>query len=282
LDDLRFVDADGIAVLPFEIEHANSSEALPLLWLRVPRIDAASDQDFVWLYYGNATPGGAGANPTAVWDNTYLLVQHFAAASPTSSSNIPLNLTTFNVSRGDGLLGGDAALFDRNAYLRINDATVLHPPTMTITAWARKDAIQGTAAVIARSNTAVPTSNDVGIFLGPGECTIEYLRGGAPFAASIGCATGANLHMQALVFDTNATRAYSDGISLFDISSSDPLAQSLRPITVGADINDGSTTPNVGFFQGSIDEVRIANVARSAAWLDAELAIGNGTFVVVE
>ncbi|HPH66468.1 MAG TPA: DUF2341 domain-containing protein [Kofleriaceae bacterium] len=282
LDDVRFIEADGSTELPYEIERSVSRAAPPLLWLRVPRIDAATDQDFVWLYYGNANPGGPGANPTAVWDSSYLLVQHFGAGSAASSSNVPLNLTVFNITRSDGLLAGDAALFDRNAYVRIDDNAALHPSAMTITAWARKDESQGMAAIVARSNAVVPTSNDVGLFLGNGECTIEYLRGTAPFNASIGCATDASLHMHALVIGPDATRAYSDGISLFDITSTDPLAQSERPITVGADINDGSTTPNVGFFQGLIDEVRIANVARTAAWLDAELAIGNGTFVVVE
>ncbi|MBD3291327.1 MAG: DUF2341 domain-containing protein, partial [Armatimonadia bacterium] len=50
--DLRFVDADTAEVLDYEIERWTSG-GTSYVWVKVPRIDAGSIDDRIWLYYGN-------------------------------------------------------------------------------------------------------------------------------------------------------------------------------------------------------------------------------------
>ena len=67
--DLRFVDADHSTLLDHEIEAWNPGGE-SIVWVRVPQIDAASANDFVWMYYGS--PAAADLqNPAGVWQNGY-------------------------------------------------------------------------------------------------------------------------------------------------------------------------------------------------------------------
>ena len=51
-EDLRFFDANGTA-LSYDIEQWNESGD-SYVWVRVPKIDAGSTTDSIWMYYGNA------------------------------------------------------------------------------------------------------------------------------------------------------------------------------------------------------------------------------------
>jgi Concanavalin A-like lectin/glucanases superfamily/Domain of unknown function (DUF2341) len=74
--DLRFVDGDGSTLLSHEIELWSPGKE-STLWVRVPRIDAASAEDHIWLYYDN--PAAEGVEETAaVWRERYAGVYHFS------------------------------------------------------------------------------------------------------------------------------------------------------------------------------------------------------------
>ena len=51
--DLRFLDADGVTLLAYEIEEWNEG-GTSYVWVKVPQIDT-SGTDSIWLYYGNET-----------------------------------------------------------------------------------------------------------------------------------------------------------------------------------------------------------------------------------
>ncbi len=76
--DLRFVDADDTTPLAHEIEKWDES-GNSSVWVRVPLVDA-SNNDFIWVYYGNPTIGD-GQNPTGVWDADFKLVHHLKETS---------------------------------------------------------------------------------------------------------------------------------------------------------------------------------------------------------
>ncbi|MEQ1503810.1 MAG: DUF2341 domain-containing protein, partial [Myxococcota bacterium] len=64
-DEIRFVDADGVTVLPAERDGATVG-GVSRWWVRVPRIDARSTTDVVWMYYDNPAAEQA-SDPPAVW-----------------------------------------------------------------------------------------------------------------------------------------------------------------------------------------------------------------------
>ena len=55
-EDLRFTDPDG-ALLKYEIEVWDEL-GTSYVWVKVPEIDASSNSDFIWMYYGK-TGGGS-------------------------------------------------------------------------------------------------------------------------------------------------------------------------------------------------------------------------------
>jgi hypothetical protein len=70
--DIQFRDADG-STLPHEIESWNPGE-ISVLWVRVPSIDAGSNDDHIFMYYGNPD-AVVEQNPDAVWAD-YRAVYH--------------------------------------------------------------------------------------------------------------------------------------------------------------------------------------------------------------
>jgi hypothetical protein len=72
--DLRFFDDDGSTPLPYEIEEWNEA-GTSYVWVKVPQIDANSDTDFIWMYYGDPTAVDD-QDPPGVWTAGYVAVWH--------------------------------------------------------------------------------------------------------------------------------------------------------------------------------------------------------------
>ena len=73
--DLCFIDSDGSTELNYEIEDWDTSGS-SYVWVNVTGIDGSTTTDHIWMYYGNSA-ASPGENPTGVWDENYLMVQHF-------------------------------------------------------------------------------------------------------------------------------------------------------------------------------------------------------------
>ena len=75
--DVRFVDADGATELDYEIERFDDAGE-SFLWVRVPTIDANSDADYMYMYYGNPEAGEAPVD-RGVWQPAgYMGVYHLS------------------------------------------------------------------------------------------------------------------------------------------------------------------------------------------------------------
>src|SRR5688500_3404758 len=70
---LRFVDADGVTALAHDVERWDDG-GVSWIWVRVPRIDALSGDDHVWLYYDN--PAATTAEDAASTWEAFLAVYH--------------------------------------------------------------------------------------------------------------------------------------------------------------------------------------------------------------
>ncbi len=72
--DIRFVDADGLTELPYEIENWNESGE-SIVWVKVPKIDKNSKTDHIWMYYDNPLASD-NSTTTGTWNSNYVIVQH--------------------------------------------------------------------------------------------------------------------------------------------------------------------------------------------------------------
>ncbi len=113
--DLRFVDADDATELLYDVERWNPGGE-SLIWVRVPRIDAQSDTDTIWMYYGNpaAPPGDDGA--AAYVSAVQRLVWHFDANPPVNTID-GLASSNSGSTRVNGLVGKARQFDGSNDYL---------------------------------------------------------------------------------------------------------------------------------------------------------------------
>lgn len=71
--NLRFFEDDNKTPLPYEVESWDGNGD-SYVWVKVPKIDAGSKEDNIWIYYGGESIKTQA--PSAVWDSNYEMVHH--------------------------------------------------------------------------------------------------------------------------------------------------------------------------------------------------------------
>ncbi|HZM05718.1 MAG TPA: DUF2341 domain-containing protein [Candidatus Saccharimonadales bacterium] len=70
--DLRFTDASGTTMLPYEIDEWNNN-GVSTIWVEIPLLNGTN----IWAYWGNSSPTNVPPAPTNVWLNAgYQIVYH--------------------------------------------------------------------------------------------------------------------------------------------------------------------------------------------------------------
>ncbi|MGH7410861.1 MAG: DUF2341 domain-containing protein, partial [Candidatus Methylomirabilis sp.] len=270
--DLRFTDSDGVTLLAHEIEKWDAA-GTSIVWVKVPQIDASSTTDHIYMYYGNATAPD-GQDPGQVWSNGYAGVWHLGEASNTTRQDSTCNnndvADTTNVAGVTGKIAG-AADFVPTDYLEISDAaqTGLEPTTaFTLEAWAKSNSTITNQSVLSKHTS---TSNQRQWVLRWSDdrhsllVSYDGLADNTYNSSGVTLGTGTWYYLLVVYNSPNAD-FYLDG-----------TYKNTRATLGGAPFN-GTGPFNIGSrasgstqaFNGSIDEARVSNVARSAAWISAQ------------
>jgi hypothetical protein len=279
-DDVRFVDADGVTVLPYEIERWVSPGSSSV-WVRVPRIDGGSTSDHIWLYY--ASPGAQpGQDATAVWAG-FAGVYHLSgdpnAASIPDSTGAENGTPQGNLSGGDQVAGRVAGAFnlDGNDFVQLADsidAFDLAPGTArTVETWfltATKDRHLLSQEASCRGwSVAITATGSVA-----GRLFLDPDNSGCPAAevdilpSPLATYADGNWHQAVVVYDRPAgsMRLHMDGAEVATMGIDNTIE--------GAGFYNriGTNYDNTKGLDGRIDEVRVSTVARSGAWIAAQYA----------
>jgi len=273
--DIRFIDADDSTLLPHEIETWNEAGS-SYVWVKVPQIDASSNSDFIWMYYGNPTAAdGQDANNT--WEPNYRGVWHLkedpVVAGPggmiDSSGTGNHGTDEVNPVQTPGQINGSLAFdggSERDVFIPHN-ASLQLATNMTVSGWARTVSADGQARLIVAKWDFPGSANywlgkldastmAFGVDGGPNaNCPLTFVNNGA-------------WHHVVGVADAVAgqIRIYVDGVERGSNPSYDGISE-----TGISDVRIGRS-PDVLLqdWDGGIDEVRVEAVARSAAWLRAQ------------
>ena len=263
--DLRFIDADGTTALPYEIEQWNPG-GTSVVWVLVPQIDAGSTTDFIWMYFGNPAATD-GQNLAGIWSSSYRGVWH---------------LTSFTDSTGKGhtgtnqgsttetapLIGGALHFNGTSQRVEIAQATDLsftQSNAFTLTAWVKLDAAsRAWRGIVTKSRSAYPW---YGLWL---DTSSRFIAGG-PYNVNGSTAPVSQWVHLAIVQDGSTRRLYVNGVQA--ASGSSQYANGSGPLWIGGAAGVSE------YFQGAIDEVRIAGVARTADWMAAEYLSEQDGFV---
>jgi hypothetical protein len=279
--DLMFVDSDERTVLPHEIERWVPG-GTSVVWVRVPRIPAHTDSDFIWMAYGSARTVTT-QNRAGVWDRAFVGVWHLAETAGTravdsSASRLDGVYTSGPSLNQTGPVLDGAVGFDGN-----DDRVVLGlvdiPPLagqdgLTLEAVARK-ANQGPqdGRLVSKANgsndenhwwmlsTLAPSAGDASFRL---RLRLKLDGSTQTFATDAEPVVADTWFHVAATYDGQAVRIYHDG----GLVQTWP-AQGAVSLDGAIQAAIGSNPNNYGTWGGSIADVRISRVARSAAWLSA-------------
>jgi hypothetical protein len=271
--DIRFVDADGETQLAHEIEAWNPG-GQSFIWVRVPKIDGGSKTDFIWLYHGNPA-AAAGQDSLGVWHESYVAVWHLHKDFEDSTSN-KQHAKNFGSTDAAGVIAHGQAFSGQGQYIDTNNTRDLS--SFTLMVWARGE--------------SAPDSDDVN---GPllreenyqicwdhaapyPRAAVSYQHPDATWrAAQLGTLSAGTWYLLSATLEQGTLTAYVDGKQTGIVHGATPVS-SAHTAKIGRHAVK-SVVP-VNFFEGLVDEVRIADVARSSGWIAAQHASMTDAFVV--
>jgi len=274
--DIRFYDADGTTPLSYEIESWNASTKQAYIWVKVPQIDQSSSSDSIWMEYGN--PAAADAqSPSAVWNSGFQAVWHMDETSGTAVGDSTGN--GWNGTATSGVLrnsvtkinGADRYPDSANNYTKVKTGNIIGTGTdVTFESWVYVSA----SADYDRVFTHGASDRELQIVWTSGQLNVARFDGTATPVPqkAVSVSSGTWVHF-AWVFDGTTESLYVNGVP----------GTSRTPAYFSAASSDGnyiaSRNSSNSFFNGSLDEMRISSVVRSANWINAQYAAMTDTFI---
>ncbi|MBW2171800.1 MAG: DUF2341 domain-containing protein, partial [Deltaproteobacteria bacterium] len=277
--------SDGTTQCYVEIEKWDHATEQAWLWVKVPSISSGADTDLC-LYYDVDQPdnttyvGDTGSTPAQnVWDSNFAMVQHLHEApangvtghiDSTSNPNdgTPQNFDGTPTSTTDGTGKVDGAdVFDGvDDTVEITDDNTLDVTNITVAAWIKRSTIGVSQGILAKeSQYKLGISQDklLGAF---DNGTWQWCDN-----LSTGTISQDTWTHVAITYDNNGYIYYIDGQAS---GSGTDITGSLNTggtNSVGIGRYDSSGNK---YMDGTIDEVRISNSARPAAWIKASYESG--------
>jgi uncharacterized repeat protein (TIGR01451 family) len=275
--DLRFYDADGTTPLSHEIESWDVSAQQAHIWVRVPKIDRNSNTDSIWMHYGNPALADV-QKPADVWSDNFRAVWHMdetAGAAVADSTGNGWNGIATAVARDTAGKVDGADEYADNAYTTVAKPGAIISATspFTFETWVNV----GAADAYDRIFTQDTPSGQLQIVLDSGRLHVARYDGTADYGIVKGAApvtSGTWTHF-AWVFDGSADTLYINGTpaSTTTTFGSTALGDTYNYI--------GALDKSKNYFDGKLDEMRLAATARSAAWISAQYASMNGAFATL-
>jgi len=262
--DIRFIAGDDKTPLAFHIESWDPTSGMAFIWVKVPVL-APGTSDTVYMYYGNpAAP--AASDSGATFDVNQVLVWHFPGLPVEDATSYANRPTTATAAANPGSVIGAGVRFNGAESIQLTGSStvrLLPDRGLTISAWVNiPESPQADAVLVELADPAGPYVR-LGIDgLAPyvrvndGIAAVETERAASLLPGSWGLVTA--------VISTNRVALYLDGREVSGIDSQ--FAETGGTLTVGGSATGGS------FFTGQLDELTIANTARSSDWIKAQFA----------
>ena len=285
--DIAFFDSTNSTQFNHEVESYNATSGELWAWVNVTSVTSGSDTVF-YMYYGDSDGGyEVGYNPEDVWDSNYVFVGHCADTDDwlgDSTSNGVNFVENGNPSgyqaTGIASYGVDGDGVDD--YFTNNTLDVTGYAEMMVEVWYKSPSYSADDKIYlfgSRWNTA-PEDVRFGYkegATGTGDTGCDYTwddsvdEGGQDYNHD----ADTNWHYYVTSIDANShvygyrdkVRTLTDSSVNFDFGNMDNLHG------IGARSYHGSPLP----FRGILDEVRISDLDRSHAWLNATFDSINGT-----
>ena len=265
-DDILFVDLDN-QTLDHEIEYFdnnyNSTHAYLVAWIRISQLSNVENTTII-MYYGNPTIDNQ-ENPSGVWNSGYCGVWHLDSLTDSSPYSNNGQVIGSSVEQIAGI-SGFGAKFDGETYISIPNSNSLQiTGELTIEAWVQIEGLSGDYMGIAGKLDDTDdngyalvrhSDNRFRFWIGDGTMTS---------ADSDSTYTDSDWHHIVGVINNGLNTLYVDGELQADMDTR-TLVDSNEIAHIGRQYYNYESR----FWNGSIDEVRVSNVSKSAEWIKTE------------
>lgn len=259
--DLRFIAEDDKTPLAFHIEKFDPVNELGLVWVRVPKLQPGNKTQHVWLYSGNEN-GAAAGDAKGSYDVNQIGAWHFAetAGAPQDSTGYANHARPFEGGRIAGAAIGGGVSFNGETSLVIpaSPSLKIGPAAgFTVSAWV-KPTQPGQNSVIFSQQEG---ESSIVLALAEGKLVASVDDGGVSLVSTpeVNLPTGQWHHVALSVGEDTAL--YVNGQKVAESAARCP--------DMGGEITVGRG------FQGEMDELNLANLARNTDWIKAA-ALGQG------
>jgi len=261
-DDIRFYDEDETTLLSHEIEKWNESGD-SFIWVKVPIIENGSNTDHIWMYYNCLDT--VNEDPSNTWDSNFVMVHHLEENSgnhsdSTSNNNSAINSSLAIQGGNIGRVDGADKLDGINDFIEINDSDTLDiTEKITIEIWIKPTSSSIISDIVRKETSAIGYA----IF----QYSDDYVYFELWDGGTVWVATPLSINEWNYIVATYDKNEPSNNIKIYKNGSlgenytwADSIGINDQSLYIGA---GGPTESN---FNGTIDEVRISNISRSANW----------------
>jgi len=192
----------------------------------------------------------------------------------TSNSNDGVKTAANEPIEADGKIAKAQNFDGTNDLISASHSTSLNiTGVFTVSAWLKLDAyVAGKVPNVAAKNTDL-TGYGLWLFDSPEIRGVIGSGSGWVFSPGYVLSTGV-YNYYATVYDGSYLRLYVDGVE-YGI----PTSNTVNPVTNAADLIVGRHYSAAQWLDGIIDEVRISDIPRDAAWIKASFNSGNDSLV---
>ena len=260
--DIRFISSDDTRLLKHHIEQYDIIDEIALIWVKLPRLSGQTDQEFIWIYYGNKEAMG-GQDAKGTYDAAQAAVFHMNEIEGTPQDTSPYGQAVTFFAGGLGLPsvigrgvvfngGGDRLVITHSSSLKFTNG-------FTFSSWVRISQPQEDAYLFRA------LSEDGELIVGI-DGTKIYSRLGITDEKIYQTEKNTDLAMDQWhhVMITSASNQrlilYLDGLKMFYVNIEGSLPDFSSDYVVGS-AGDGSH----GYF-GDLDEIQLSSTVRSADW----------------
>ncbi len=239
--DIRFIAQDDKTELKYFVEKFDAVNELAIIWVQIPQISSADKDAHFWLYYGNENAAST-ANPKIMLDSHLVAKFQFSDKALLQDSSPSGLFASGNITAQKAGLIGESAVLTGEALVIPANAATNASAGFTWSAWVKPSALPQTASLYSQEN-------NVDLAIAAQNLTLkiaEIVLTGGELKPAV---------WQHIAFTLNAGKAvmYLNGV---EVATGDvPTVDTATDIKIG----EG--------FTGEVDELEIANIARSADFI---------------
>jgi biopolymer transport protein ExbB len=264
--DLRFVSADDKSPLKYHIEKFDPKEEIALVWVKVPRISGGTNQDSIWLYYGNPSATD-GQDAGGTYDVNQVADYHFSEqeGNPKDSTAYGNHAASFSGKLAVPSAVGNGAWFDgTGAQMTVaRSASLNFAKGFTFSAWVRLAQSAGKGHLFFWDDGK--QSIIVGLDDSKLYCSLSAGRGQTSTTPQTAALLPKKWHHVAITIDPDKQiTLYLDGNEAVSGKFKGTVPAPAADIIIGA---SGKGAKGGDAFTGDLDEVQLSNIARPAGWI---------------